>query len=83
MYNLFHEKEEVKFLVSEINLDDYIDILSNEKKELNEKIAKIKDHMTSKNQKDELLTQITSLDVKIEEAKNIQKLFRRTRLTNS
>lgn len=72
MYNLFHEKEEVKFLVSEINLDDYIDILSNEKKELNEKIAKIKDHMTSKNQKDELLTQITSLDVKIEEAKNLK-----------
>lgn len=67
MYNLFHPLKQIKFLVAEIHIPTYIDVLNDEVKDYQKKIANLKDNADSKRKEYE--TQISNLNKKIEETK--------------
>ena len=69
MYDLF--SKDIKFFITELDLDKYIDNLLNEKKELEEKVNKLS--KKNKGQINEINSQINTLDKKINEAKEIIK----------
>ena len=70
MYKLFSDKKEVKFLIAELNLKDYIEKLTNDLKKKKEKL----DNSTkiSQGEKENIEREITSLEKRIEEAKEIK-----------
>ena len=73
MYNLFHPKEQVKFLVTELDVDQYIEELSKEKTEIIKKKDKLSDSVSTKARKAEFSSQIEVLESRIKEAQE-QKL---------
>ena len=68
MYNLYHEKKQVKFLLSYINLDDYITILASDKNDKEISKAKLVDNASNAGKLKELNITIASLSKKIAEA---------------
>ena len=70
MYSLY--KDEVKFLIAELNLSNYIKKLEEEKVEKENKYNKLDDVKDEKAKKS-LFTEIESIDKRIEEAKEIGK----------
>lgn len=75
MYNLFHDKGEVKFLVTELNMDEYKSHLKAEKIELEEKIETLKSGNSSEGKRKEFLSQVNTLDNRIKEAEDLKKQF--------
>ncbi|MBE6138604.1 MAG: aminoacyltransferase [Firmicutes bacterium] len=73
MYNLFHENGEVKFLVSELDMNEYVSILRDEKDELETKVAKLMDAKASEGKRKELLSQIDTLEKRLQEAEQLRK----------
>lgn len=73
MYNLFHEKNEVKYFITELNLKKYISNLEEEKKEKEKKLANLTDAKYNEGQKKNLTNEITSLDKRIVDSKEIIK----------
>lgn len=73
MYQLFIEKEQIKFLIAEINLKQYIEKLSLEKETELFKQTKIIDNPTNQGKLKELQVTIDSLTKKINEAHEIIK----------
>ena len=69
MYKLFHDKGEVKFYITELNLKDYIKRQKEEIKEKQERLEKIKGAGERKN----IETDINTLEKRIEEAESIRK----------
>lgn len=69
MYNLFHPKNEVKYYITELNLNDYVEVLTKEKEE---KEQKLQTKNIKKTRKDELLKDIKILEAKINDAKDIK-----------
>lgn len=69
MYNLFHQKNEIKYYITELNINNYVDILTKEKEEKTKKLEKENIKQT---RKEELLKDINNLDIKIKEAKDIR-----------
>ena len=67
MYKLLHDKDEVKFLVTELNLNDYIKSLENEIDEFNKSISNLENTKKIK----ELNDLINANKEKIENAKTI------------
>ena len=69
MYNIFHDKNEVKYFITELNLKEYVEKLYTEKKEKEQKLQNKNIKIT---RKEELLKEIKSLENKISEAKSIR-----------
>lgn len=70
MYTLFKPKNEIKYLITELNLNNYVEILSKEKEE---KLNKLNKENIKKTRKEELLKEIELLENKINDAKEIKK----------
>lgn len=72
MYKLLHDKGEVKYYVTELNLNDYINKLEEEKTEKKEKLSNFSEAKYNDGQKKNLENEIASLDKRITEAKEIK-----------
>ena len=73
MYNLFHDKDEVKYFITELNLKEYIKRLKEEVKEKEEKINNLSDAKYNDGAKKNLTNEINSLNKRIEDSNNIIK----------
>lgn len=71
MYKLFHDKNEVKFFITEINLKKYINGLEKEKKEKEEKIVSLTEAKYNDGQKKGLNLQIEAINKRIKESNEI------------
>ena len=70
MYDLFHDKKEIKYMIAEVNLTDTLEVLNNDLDSLN-----VTKNRAIKNNKEALLketdNQIVDLEKRIDEIKNI------------
>ena len=73
MYKLFHDKGEVKYYVTELDLKKYQANLKKEKKEKEEKLQSLSDAKYNEGQKKNLNQEIASLEKRIMEANEIRK----------
>ena len=73
MYKLFHDDDEVKFYITELNLKKYLSGLKNELKEKQDKIGSLSDAKYNDGAKKNLENEITSLEKRIEDSKKIMK----------
>lgn len=73
MYNLFHDKNEVKFFITELNLNNYIERLEKEIKEKEKKISTLSDAKYNDGQKKGLNNEIESLRKRINDSREIIK----------
>ena len=73
MYKLFHDKGEVKFFITELNLKNYIKTLESEIKERKDKIDSLSEAKYNEGAKKNLNNEIDSLNKRIEDSKNIIK----------
>jgi len=71
MYKLFHDRNEVKFFITELNLSDYIERLEKEKKEKLDKIESLSDAKYNEGQKKGLSLEIEALEKRIKESNEI------------
>ena len=71
MYQLFHDKEEVKFFITELNLKEYVERLEVEKKEKEEKKNSLNDAKYNEGIKKNLENEIESLEKRIIDSKSI------------
>ena len=72
MYNLFHDTNEVKYYVTELNLKDYIKRLKDEIKEKEEKLSNLGDAKYNDGQRKNLTSEIEGLKKRIDEAEEIR-----------
>lgn len=72
MYQLFHDKGEVKYYVTELNLKEYVKRLEKEKQAVVDKLDGLSDAKYNEGQKKNLKNELASFDKRIEEAKTIQ-----------
>ena len=73
MYKLFHDKGEVKFFITELNLKNYISNLEKDIKERQDKLDSLSDAKYNEGAKKNLNNEIDSLNKRIEDSKNIIK----------
>lgn len=73
MYKLFHDDEEVKYYVTELNLKEYTKRLEEEKKEKEEKLNNLGDAKYKDGERKNILNEIESLDKRIADSKEIMK----------
>ena len=71
MYKLFHDKNEVKFFITELNLKNYIEGLESERVEKENKINSLTDAKYNDGAKKNLTNEIASIDKRIAESKDI------------
>lgn len=72
MYQLFHDKGEVKYYVTELNLKEYVKRLEKEKQAVVDKLDGLSDAKYNEGQKKNLKNELASFDKRIGEAKTIQ-----------
>jgi len=72
MYNLFHESNEVKYYVTELNLKEYIKRLNDEIKEKEEKLSNLGDAKYNDGQRKSISSEIESLKKRIDDAEEIR-----------
>jgi len=72
MYNLLHAKGQIKYLVTELNLDKYIERLQNEKKDKEEELSGLRDTRHNAGKKKTLLEDIEVFNKRIMEAEKIK-----------
>ena len=73
MYKLFHDNNEVKYFITELDLKSYIKRLEKEKAEKEEKLNALSDAKYNDGQKKNLNNEITSIDKRIKESNEIIK----------
>lgn len=73
MYRLFHDKNEVKFFITELNLKEYTDRLKKEKSEKEEKRDSLSDAKYNDGAKKNLTNEIESFEKRIRESEEIMK----------
>ncbi len=73
MYKLFHDNNEVKYFITELDLKAYIKRLEKEKAEKEEKLNALSDAKYNDGQKKNLNNEIASIDKRIKESKEIIK----------
>ena len=73
MYKLFHDKNEIKYFITELDLKAYIERLTKEKKEKEEKLSSLSDAKYNEGQKKNLNNEITSIEKRITESNKIRK----------
>ena len=71
MYNLFHDSEEVKYFITEMNLKEYIERLEKEREEKVDKLNSLSDAKYNDGAKKNLNNEIESIDKRIKESKEI------------
>ncbi len=72
MYKLFHDKNEVKYFITELDLNAYIKRLEEEKKEKEEKLNSLSDAKYNDGQKKNLTNEIASIDKRIIDSNKIK-----------
>ena len=71
MYKLFHDREEVKYFITELNLKKYIEGLEQEMKEKEDKMNSLSDAKYNDGAKKNLTNEIASFEKRIKESKEI------------
>ena len=71
MYNLFHDSNEVKYYVTELNLKEYTKRLNDEIKDKEEKLSNLGDAKYNDGQRKNITGEIDSLKKRIDDAKEI------------
>lgn len=72
MYDLFHEKEQVKYLLAEINLKDYVSKIEREYQEVEEKLKTLPDTPSNRGKVKDALILKQSLEKKLQDAKEMR-----------
>jgi len=72
MYNLLHEKEQIKYFVTELDLDKYIDKLNEDRISKEEEINNLGEAKYNDGKRNSLTKEIEAIDKRIIEAKNIK-----------
>lgn len=72
MYKLFHDKNEVKYFITELDLNAYIKRLEEEKQEKEEKLNNLSDAKYNDGQKKNLTNEIASIDKRIIDSNKIK-----------
>lgn len=72
MYKLFHDKNEVKYFITELDLNAYIKRLEEDKKEKEEKLNSLSDAKYNDGQKKNLTNEIASIDKRIIDSNKIK-----------
>lgn len=72
MYQLFKPLDQIKYLIAEIHLSEYLDSLEKEKSLLISKLERLTDSKANDGKKKEINVSITSLTKRIEEVKKIK-----------
>ena len=75
MYDLFHDNGDVKFLVTELDMDKYIKSLEDDKIMLEKKIIDTSDTNVNKRKINELKSQVSAADDRIGEAKELKNKY--------
>ena len=83
MYNLFHDSNEVKYYVTELNLKEYIKRLNNEIKEKEEKLSNLGDAKYNDGQRKSISSEIESLKKRIDDAEEIREKTKKDIITLS
>lgn len=83
MYNLFHESNEVKYYVTELNLKEYTKRLNDEIKEKEEKLSNLGDAKYNDGQRKNISSEIESLKKRIDDAKEIMNKTNKDTITLS
>ena len=83
MYNLFHDSNEVKYYVTELNLKEYIKRLNDEIKEKEEKLSNLGDAKYNDGQRKNITGEIDSLKKRIDDAKEIMEKTKKDIITLS
>ena len=73
MYKIFHDSGEVKYFITSLDLNKYIEKQQEEIKEKEDKIKNLSDAKYNEGQKKNLQSEIDALNKRIEEANNIKK----------
>ena len=73
MYKLFHDKKEVKYFITELNLKKYIEGLLKEKEEKQAKYDSLTDAKYNDGAKKNLTNEMNAIDKRVEESKAIMK----------
>ena len=71
MYNLFHDRNEVKFFITELNLKKYVEGLKKEMKEKEDKMNSLSDAKYNDGAKKNLTNEIASFEKRIKESEEI------------
>ncbi len=71
MYNLFHDSNEVKYFITEMNMKEYTNKLEKEKEEKQEKLNSLSDAKYNDGAKKNLNNEIDSIDKRIKESQEI------------
>ena len=71
MYNLFHDSNEVKYFITEMNMKEYTNKLEKEKEEKEEKLNSLSDAKYNDGAKKNLNNEIDSIDKRIKESQEI------------
>ena len=71
MYNLFHDTDEIKYFITEMNLKEYIERLENERVEKENKLNSLSDAKYNDGAKKNLNNEIESINKRIKESKEI------------
>ena len=72
MYDLLHDKEQVKYFVTELDLDKYINKLNEERKAKEEEINNLGEAKYNDGKRNSLTKEIESIDKRIIDAENIK-----------
>lgn len=83
MYKLFHDKNEVKFFITELNLKKYVDGLEKEMKEKQEKMDSLSDAKYNDGAKKNLTNEIASFEKRIKESVEIMESTKKEVITLS
>jgi lipid II:glycine glycyltransferase (peptidoglycan interpeptide bridge formation enzyme) len=83
MYNLFHDSNEVKYYVTELNLKEYIKRLNDEIKEKEEKLSNLGDAKYNDGQRKNIISEIESLKKRIDDAEEIREKTKKDIITLS
>lgn len=72
MYKLFHDKGEIKYVITELNLVKYIETLENENKKKKKELEGLSEAKYNEGKKKALKSEIDSFNKRIEESKKIK-----------
>ncbi|MBQ6497883.1 MAG: peptidoglycan bridge formation glycyltransferase FemA/FemB family protein [Bacilli bacterium] len=73
MYKLFHDKDEIKYFITELNLKKYVERLKSERKEKEDKLNSLSDAKYNDGEKKNLTNEINSIDKRITDSEDIMK----------
>ena len=73
MYDLFKPKDEIKYLITKLNLDKHLDLLNKEKKEKSEELSKLSDAKYNDGKRKSINEAINGINKRIKEAESIKK----------